>query len=196
MAMPPPDRSRSPALHEVRAPVPHAPLPAPSLPGYRPTGWPLVDRALAWLDRRTGGRADWFQRFATFLVVGGIGTVVNLTCFSAVYYGMRLPLGASARWLIAFAVGSEISILTNFFANDFFTFGALPGHARPRAVRCARFHVTAAGGVLVTMLISFVLMSALFPPVLAQALAILVATIFNFVIHHLYTYRPIKHPRA
>ncbi len=196
MAVPPPDRSRLLALHETRASAPRTSRHAPTTPTYRPTGWPLVDRALSWLDRRTAGRADWFQRLATFLVVGGFGTVVNLACFSAVYYGARLPFSAGARWLIAFAVGSEISILTNFFANDFFTFGALPGHARPRVVRCARFHVTAAGGVLVTMLISFVLMSALFPAVLAQALAILVATIFNFVVHHLYTYRPIKHPRA
>lgn len=161
------------------------------LPSYIPTGWPLANRMLDTLDRVTNGRADWFQRALSFLFIGGIGAVVNLAVFSLLYDQSGLFQSERSRWLVAFVAATELSILVNFLLNDHFTFRRLPGHERRWAARCARFHVTATGGVLLTLAISASLHLFGVSAVLAQALAILVVTCFNFAVHHLYTYRPV-----
>lgn len=162
-------------------------------PSYYPTGWSVADHALDVVDRLTGGQAEWFQRLFSFLVVGGIGTVVNLAVFSLLYYQTGFGSDDRARWLVAFLAATEVSILANFALNDYFTFRHLPGYHRTWRARCARFHVTAIGGVLVTLVISGTLHALGVAAVVAQAIAILLATAVNFVVHHLYTYRPLHH---
>ncbi len=52
-----------------------------------------------------------------------------------------------------------------------------------------RYHVTSVGGTLVTLGLSFSLLHVLHVPALfAQAMALVVATVFNFVAHHVFTY--------
>ena len=113
--------------------------------------------------------------------------MVNLLCFSGIYY---LLLGAANSFIaygIAFLVGTEVSIVSNFLLNDRFTFGDF--HARSWQVRCLRYHVTSIGGVLLTLGSSFSLLHLLHIPALpAPAAALIIATACNFVFHHVFTY--------
>jgi putative flippase GtrA len=160
---------------------------------YHPTRWPSVNHVLDTADSITRGRAGQLQRLVSFLFIGGLASLVNLTVLSLVYYHSFQSLNDVVHHAIAFLSASEIAILVNFSLNDYFTFRYLPGHARSWAVRCARFHLTSFTGVVLTFLISFSLnygLHILF--VLAQAIAILIALFYNFTAHHLFTYRSLK----
>lgn len=161
------------------------------LPSYHPTGVALIDRSLDIADRLSGGRAEWIQRLFSYLFVGGIAAIINLITLQ-----LTLNLLAPAtfpyrlHYAIAFIVATEVSIMANFIPNDRITFSHLPGHSRTWIQRCARFHVTCTGGVIVTFLVSSLLHLVFNVPALAsQAVALIVATAFNFTFHHLFTYR-------
>jgi putative flippase GtrA len=158
-------------------------------PSYQPTGWAVTDRALDFVDELSGGKAEWFQRLFSYLFIGGAAALVNLAVFWVVLYRVALPVDAHVHYLIANLIAAEISIFANFIPNDRFTFSHLPGHARSWWVRCGRFHVTAIGGTIVTAVVSLGLHFAGLPGMVAQAGAIIVALIFNFTFHHLFTYR-------
>lgn len=165
--------------------------PQRALPSYHPTGKPRIDHLLDLTDRLTGGRAEWIQRAFSYLFVGGIAAIVNLIT-------LQLTLNALAgstfayeiKYNIAFLVATEVSILANFIPNDRITFSHLPGHSRTWMQRCARFHVTCIGGVIVTYAVANLLHLVFKVPALpAQAVALIIATAFNFTFHHLFTYR-------
>jgi putative flippase GtrA len=121
---------------------------------------------------------------------------VNLACFSGIYYSLLRITGSSAAYAIGFLVGTECSIVFNFVLNDRLTFGDL--HARTFSARCLRYHVTSLSGVLLTLGISFSLLHLLHVSALpAQAAALVVATGWNFVFHHVFTYGHVAaHTRA
>ena len=177
----------------IEAPV------AQGLATYHPTRWALVNRALDLTDELTNGRAGWVQRFVTYSFIGGSAAVVNLCIFFVMYQVIILPFNDhilwqhAARWFVAFAVASEISIFANFIPNDYFTFRHLPGHQRSWIARAARFHVTCLAGTTLTFLISGALHFVSVQATLAQAIAIAIAFLFNFTFHHLFTYRHIAH---
>lgn len=161
------------------------------LPSYRPTGVGLIDRSLDLADRLTNGRAEWVQRLFSYLFVGGIAAIINLITLQ-----LTLNLLAPAtfpysfHYAIAFAIATEVSILANFIPNDRITFSHLPGHSRSWLQRCGRFHVTCTGGVIVTLAVSSLLHLVFKVPALpSQAVALIIATAFNFTFHHLFTYR-------
>jgi putative flippase GtrA len=167
-------------------------------PSYYTTRWPLLNQILAAVEERSNGRAGLIQRFATFLVVGGIAALVNLAVFQV---GLLLlaplkiatlspNLNAWLQNLLAYAAAAEISIVANFVLNDPITFSHLPGHDRPWLARCLRFHVTCILGVLVTFAIENVMHFVVgVPAIFAEATGIIVALFFNFTVHHLFTYR-------
>ncbi len=159
-------------------------------PSYVPTGWPLADRALDLVDELTGGKAEWFQRLFSYLFIGGFAACVNLAIFYVMIYHVSLPVSSQLHYVIGNIVAAEISIFANFIPNDRITFSHLPGHSRTWEARCLRFHITSIGGVIVTLVVSFLLHTAWgLPALLAQACAILTALAFNFTFHHLFTYR-------
>jgi dolichol-phosphate mannosyltransferase len=126
-------------------------------------------------------------RLFSFLCIGGFGAIVNLLCFSGVYYPLLEVANSFVAYGMAFVVGTEVSIVSNFILNDRLTFGDL--HARSWQARCLRYHVTSIGGVLLTLGSSFALLQLLHVPVLpAQATALIIATACNFVFHHVFTY--------
>jgi dolichol-phosphate mannosyltransferase len=123
----------------------------------------------------------------SFLCIGGCGAMVNVLCFSGMYSLLLEVANSFIAYGIAFVVGTEISIVSNFLLNDHFTFGNL--HARAWQARCLRYHATSMGGVLLTFGSSFSLLHLLHVPALpAQAAAIIIATACNFVLHHVFTY--------
>jgi putative flippase GtrA len=165
--------------------------PQRALPSYHPTGKPRIDHLLDLTDQLTGGRAEWIQRAFSYLFVGGIAAIVNLITLQLTLNALAgSPFSHRVHYVIAFAVATEVSILANFIPNDRITFSHLPGHSRTWMQRCARFHVTCVGGVIVTFAISGVLHLVFKVPALpAQAVALIIATAFNFTFHHLFTYR-------
>src|SRR5260370_41870182 len=64
------------------------------LPSYQPTHWAFVNALLDRVDQLTGGRAGWFQRFFTYVLIGGFAALVNVAVFSLVFYRISLPLSA------------------------------------------------------------------------------------------------------
>ncbi|HKT39242.1 MAG TPA: GtrA family protein [Ktedonobacterales bacterium] len=162
-----------------------------SLPSYHPTGMAKVDRLLDLADQLTGGRAEWIQRAFSYLFVGGIAAIINLITLQVTLNLLASsPLPYKIHYGIAFVIATEVSIMANFIPNDRITFSHLPGHSRSWIQRCARFHVTCTGGVIVTFAVSSLLHLILQVPALpSQAVALIVATAFNFTFHHLFTYR-------
>lgn len=159
---------------------------------YHPTRWPFVNHLLDTVDSVSHGRAGQLQRFISFAFLGGLASLVNLGVF-AVVLSRSVPTNYDMRYLLAFLLASEISIIVNFSLNDYFTFRHLPGHARSWNMRCARFHMTSISAILLTLLINFALSHGLgIHAILAQAIAILIVLFYNFTIHHLFTYRHIK----
>ncbi len=159
-------------------------------PTYYPTRWALVNRALERVDALTRGRAGVIQRLFTYLLIGGTAALVDLALLWFMLYKVVWPANQVLHDTLANAVAAEISIFANFIPNDRITFSHLPGHSRSWWARCARFHVTCIGGVLVTYAIWATLHYLLgLPPLVAQAIALIVATAFNFTFHHLFTYR-------
>jgi len=114
--------------------------------------------------------------------------MVNLLCFSSVYYPFIKSTDSPIAYGVAFVVGTEVSIVSNFILNDRFTFGDL--HARSWQARCLRYHMTSIAGVLLTLGTSVSLLHLLHIPALpAQATALIIATALNFVFHRVFTYR-------
>lgn len=162
-----------------------------SLPSYHPTGMAKVDRLLDFTDQLTGGRAEWIQRAFSYLFVGGIAAIINLVTLQLMLNALEgAPFSHQVHYVIAFAIATEVSIMANFIPNDRITFSHLPGHSRSWVQRCARFHVTCTGGIIVTFAVSALLHLIFKVPALpAQAVALIIATAFNFTFHHLFTYR-------
>lgn len=154
---------------------------------YYDTRWLLVNRALAIIDHLTRGRAGIIQRLTTYLIIGGTAATINLIILALFFHFHSA--GILWYWLVANAVAYEVAIMANFLPNDYFTFRHLAGHERSWLVRCVRFHITSLSGVLVTVVISAFFFHVLgFSPLAAQAIALIIATAYNFTVHHLFTY--------
>lgn len=171
-----------PPSSHVLAPMSHAGA-AVRTPSFHPTGWALADRVLAMIDVYSGGRADVLMRVFSYLCVGGFAGLVNLLLFTFLAGVEHEP------FLLAQAVAAEVSLFANFIPNDRITFRHLAGHARSWWARCARFHLTAIGGTLVTIGVSWLMLRLGLTHLVAQGIAIWVALVFNFTFHHLFTYR-------
>jgi putative flippase GtrA len=151
----------------------------------------LIDRSLDLADRLTNGRAEWVQRLVSYLFVGGIAAIINLITLQLTLNQLaKTSLAYGFQYNLAFLVATEVSILANFIPNDRITFSHLSGHSRSWLQRCGRFHVTCIGGVIVTYAV-FSLLHVVFKvhPLPSQAVALIIATAFNFTFHHLFTYR-------
>jgi len=155
-----------------------------------------VNRSLDFVDAVTHGRADWAQRLVSYLFVGGFAALINLSLFTLIHY-VIFPLPPDVTgwfergmyWFVAFAIATEVSILANFIPNDYLTFRHLPGHKRTWLARCVRFHMTCVAGVALTLGISSGLFLLSVPAWMAQAIALILVTAFNFTAHHVFTYR-------
>jgi len=164
-------------------------------PSYHSTPWGIVNTLLDSVDSITHGRAGLLQRFASFVIIGGIAAMVNLAVFYITFYHVHFPtrLGLVLPNLVASILAAEISIMANFMLNDHFTFRYLPGRSRSWLTRCARFQVTSIGGSILTFLIEFGFSAvAHFPAIIAQAVALILVLFYNFSFHHLFTYRHVK----
>jgi putative flippase GtrA len=163
------------------------------LPSYHPTRWQFVNTSLDTIDRLSKGRAGWIQRFSTYFVIGGSAAVLNEVIFYVMLYQIAMPVPHEIHNVIANVTACEIATLANFAVNDYVTFRHLDGYQRSGYTRCLRFHMTAIGGIALTILLQalFHLVGKL-SPVLSQTIAIGLVFIYNFAFHHIFTYRHTK----
>ena len=130
------------------------------------------------------------RTFIKFALTGLSGVFVNLGSF-------QLLLNLGVHKLLASPVAIELSIISNFLLNNYWTFRdrALAGRNR---VRGLKFNLVS----LVTLMLSygtFALLSFFFPAVPAvilQGCAIAPATLFNYSINSLWTFRDVTGERT
>jgi len=132
-------------------------------------------------------RMGQLKTFLRFCLVGTSGVVVNLGSFSLLYNFLGL------NKFLASPIAIEISILSNFFLNNSWTFG---GRNRDDAlsVRGLKFNLVS----LLSLGVSygtFVLIMKNVPdmiPQLAQAIGIIPATLVNYFMNAYWTFRERK----
>lgn len=121
--------------------------------------------------------------FLKFLVVGGSGVVVNLGAFSAF-----VALGMNK--FVASPIAIELSILSNFILNNFWTFRHRQTGTSLR-VRGLKFNVVSVVALAVSYA-TFVALSLRFPALpaqLSQLAGIVPATAANYALNTLWTFR-------
>jgi hypothetical protein len=100
------------------------------VPSYSPTKWDFLNNILDRVDVITKGRAGSLMMFATFLIIGGFTSLINIG-IAMVVWDLFLPTSNALTNLVGTVVGIEISLVVNFIFNDKFTFNNAPGHDRP-----------------------------------------------------------------
>lgn len=176
---------------EIAEIVEHAAGATSAKRSYQPTRWPQVNALLDKLDTMTNGRAGSLVQFATFLVFGGITTIINLAIVYIVYYRIQMPFLTSdgARNLLASILGCELSLTVNFVLNDNYTFKNMPGRSRSFLGRFWRFQTTGIVGTLLNLgiqngLHNLAHMNAL----IAEAIAVIIVLFYNFFVQSFFTY--------
>lgn len=136
------------------------------------------------LDTCTWGHGAEVLRLVLFLIAGGLAALGNLVCVW--FFSHDTPLPHAFYTVIA----TEVSVLISFLLNDRFTFHSLLDGRRSWRLRCLRFHGSATVGFVFTLLISDVTYYLVHLSSLnAQALALILATVINFLLHRFWTYR-------
>lgn len=124
-----------------------------------------------------------FKRPARFGMVGVSGIFVNSAALALLVYLADAPI-----WL-ASAGATEVAILSNFVLNDRWTFRT-QRHHRPLWGRLLRFNGVALLSMAITVSVLTGLMSYLPLPLLAaNILAIGAATVVNYSLNSLWTWR-------
>ncbi len=127
-----------------------------------------------------------FERSKTFIkfsVVGVTGVVVNLVSFT-----ILMTLGLSK--FIASPVAIELSIISNFLFNNFWTFSAR-GSGGKIHIRGLRFNIISVVALVVSYC-TFLLLSMIDPtgiPQIHQAVGIVPATFINYFLNAYWTFK-------
>jgi dolichol-phosphate mannosyltransferase len=123
------------------------------------------------------------SRIFKFAVVGTSGVGVNMFFF----WFFRQIVGIDLE--IASPIAVELSIVSNFLLNDYWTFSDAV-KASPFRIRLARFHVAAAGGFLINYLVLLGLVRFFgVQPDLANLIGIAVAFLWNYTFNVKWTWR-------
>ena len=121
--------------------------------------------------------------FVKFCITGLSGVMVNLGSF-------HLLLELGVHKYLASPISIEISVFSNFFLNNYWTFADRDLSSRKR-IRGLRFHIVS----LVALLVSystFVVLSLLLPmvdPVWLQGCGIAPGTLVNYILNSYWTFR-------
>ena len=132
------------------------------------------------LMRRKGELA----RLLKFMAVGICGTAVNL--------GILKLVTIFTHWnpQVQLIPGIEISIITNFLLNDFFTFAdRRTGKTRSFLFRLFKYNIVSLTGAIVNWAIASILFSVGLNIYLAEFIGILVAFIWNYLFSMVWTWK-------
>jgi dolichol-phosphate mannosyltransferase len=126
--------------------------------------------------------------FMKFLLVGGIGVVVNLGLFT-----LLLRMGVNKY--VASPIAIQVSIVSNFLLNNYWTFRSRNTEDSIQ-IRGAKFNLVSLASLSVSYLV-FILLSIAFPhlpPALVQLLGIIPATGINYLGNSYWTFRHTPFP--
>jgi len=129
-----------------------------------------------------GIRFRSYKTFVKFCVVGASGVIVNLG-------SMTLLMALGVNKFIASPIAIEVSIITNFFFNNYWTFRYRNNRSRKR-IRGLKFNAVSFVALLVSYL-TFVLLSLWFPdvaPQVHQFIGIIPATFINYFLNSYWTF--------
>ncbi|HUA11407.1 MAG TPA: GtrA family protein [Solirubrobacteraceae bacterium] len=123
---------------------------------------------------------NWLQ-LVRFGMVGAVGFVVNLAVYAILVHSLNV------EYHVASAIAWLVAVLNNFVLNRHWTFSAT--HSRPHG-QAARFLIVSLlafvfSQVLLTIFVAYAGMDK----VLAQALAVGLATPLNFIGNKLWSFR-------
>ena len=123
------------------------------------------------------------RTFVKFCLTGLSGVVVNLGSF-------QLLLELGVHKYLASPIAIEISVFSNFFINNYWTFADRDLSSRKR-IRGLRFHIVSLLALGVSYS-TFVVLSVLLPqvdPVWLQGCGIAPGTLVNYVLNSYWTFR-------
>ncbi|HEC42149.1 MAG TPA: GtrA family protein [Bacteroides sp.] len=147
---------------------------------YRSTG---IYKGFVGLLLKFGIKPEKMKEFMKFAVVGGSGVIVNMGFFFIFtrYAGVRMEFASP--------MAIEISILTNFFLNNAWTF-----RKRDTRVgftgRILRYHLVTAVAGLVNYLTLLLLVKVFgMHDMIGNLIGILLGTVINFFLNSLWTWR-------
>jgi putative flippase GtrA len=121
------------------------------------------------------------MKMIKFLIVGGLGTLVNTGILIILYHHLHLALVAAS------AVATELAIGHNFVLNDYWTFGRRGLSLN----RFARFNLVSLGGQCVTVITLWLLVRyTSMHYVIANLLGIGLAVLWNFAVNVHWTWGP------
>ena len=123
--------------------------------------------------------ANWAQ-LVRFLAVGASGVAVNLVIFWICVH----PLGGNYR--VAAVAAFVVALANNFWWNRHWTFGAGDGHVAFQAARFLTISLVAFGVNLLAL--ELFVQTTSMSKVIAQAIAIAVATPVNFLGNKLWSF--------
>jgi dolichol-phosphate mannosyltransferase len=137
-------------------------------------------RHILLLMRRSGE----MSRFMKFIAVGLSGVVVNI--------GIQAIITHTANWgkYVNLIPGIEISIITNFLLNDYFTFSdRRTGKTRSFFARLVKYNLTALTGAFINYVVAALLITVGLNPYLSNFIGILIAFIWNYVLSLIWTWK-------
>jgi dolichol-phosphate mannosyltransferase len=145
----------------------------------------VVDITLYGLTHREAATRREIRKILRFALVGISGIAVNTGILWA------LTERAGLFYLYSSAVAIETSIVTNFLANDLWTFGGETGHRMGRRIhRFLSFQAVSLGGLVVNMAVLFTgkeIFGIYY--LLANLLGILAGFIWNYLVNRNTTWR-------
>jgi dolichol-phosphate mannosyltransferase len=133
-------------------------------------------------------RVERSKTFFKFAVVGAAGVAVNLISFT-------LLLSAGLSKFLASPVAIELSIVSNFLMNNFWTFADRKRDSRIH-IRGLKFNIVSLLALAVSYS-TFLLLSALDPrgvPQVHQAVGIVPATVINYFLNSYWTFKEKEEP--
>lgn len=144
-----------------------------------------------------------FRRFAKFMIVGGIGFVVDTGALNIIVIGMHLVDNLHRTYAKAFSF--SLAVVSNFLWNRFWTYR--DSRSKPIAVQLGQFGVVSLLGLGINLgIFSWVgnwavprLQASMGPVVglavgtnVAQVCAVVVVMFWNFFINRVWTYSDVE----
>lgn len=122
------------------------------------------------------------KEFVKFSLVGASGTLVNLAVYSlAIYMGLDYIVSATVSFLVA--------VTNNFYWNFIWTFkGKAPGKSIRRKY-VSFFLISVLNFGINLLALRYLVDAYMLNKILAQILAIGIASVFNFLLNYLITFR-------
>jgi dolichol-phosphate mannosyltransferase len=129
-------------------------------------------------------RKGELTRFLKFVGVGLSGVIVNI--------GIQAIVTHTANWgkYVNLIPGIEISIITNFLLNDYFTFSdRRTGKTRSFFARLVKYNLTSLTGAVINYVAAAILMAIGLNPYLSNFIGIIIAFAWNYILSLVWTWK-------